>query len=140
MKDIFTPGYTIPLMAAFMYYYNFGRFITPENEHTIISRLKRFAQFFMVLWYPWLCHWPSGTVFYVFCNATLSYIQTSIMMSPWYMRKVNSQMMISMYILNQSQMDDFSFKKKMKKIFNVHLEKQSVNEQILQVKSKRYLK
>ena len=140
MNDIFTQDSILPLFAAGMYFINFGRFITPENEHTIISRLKRLGQLFMILWYPWLCHWPSGTVFYVTCNSIVSWIQTTIMTRPSYMRITNPKMLVSMYILNQSQLDDKTFKSIMNRIFAFPSQNDEINEEILRVKSDRYLK
>lgn len=140
VKDIFTQDAILPLFAAGMYFINFGRFITPENEHTFISRLKRVGQMLMILWYPWLCHWPSATVFYVFCNACVSYIQTTIMTKPIYMRVTNPQLMVSMMILNQSQLDDTTFKKTMNQVFGHQTQSEEINEEMLRVKADRYLK
>ena len=140
IKDIFTQDGILPLLAAGMYFINFGRFITPENEHTIISRLKRVAQFFMILWYPWLCHWPSGTVFYVFCNGVLSWLQVTLMRKPYFVRFTNPKLMISMYILYQSQLDDKTFKQTMKEVFAQSSEPESINEKILRARSDLYIK
>ena len=140
VKDIFTQDALLPLFAVGMFFINFGRFITPENEHTVISRVKRLCQFLMILWYPWLCHWPSGTVFYIFCNAVLSWIQTTVMTKPAYLQLTNPKLMISMYILNQSQLDDKTFKTYMTKVFSHPTHTESINEDILRTKSERYLK
>ena len=53
------PYFVIPFMTVGCYYWNFQRFITPENKHTLVSRLRGVAQVLVILWLPILCNWPS---------------------------------------------------------------------------------
>lgn len=53
------PYYIIPFAAAALYYYNFGRGVTPENRHLLVNRMKNVAQILTILWFPILINWPS---------------------------------------------------------------------------------
>lgn len=88
-----------------MYYYNFGRGITPENKHLLINRAKNVAQVLTILWFPLLIHWPSGIQFYIFCNALYSVFQSHTLSSMWFMKRLNPKLMVTHLMLRASQFD-----------------------------------
>lgn len=91
-----------------LHYFNFQRFITKENSHTILSRIRSACQILLILWFPWLCGWPSGIVLYMFTNAVLSTIQTSIMVHPIVNQKLNPKLVYYGYLLSQVEYDQKS--------------------------------
>ena len=78
----FDPYYIVPCLTIACYYYNFQRFITPENKNTIPSRLRSIGQVLLILWLPLLCNWPSAIQIYMMFNAFFSIIQTTMTMHP----------------------------------------------------------
>lgn len=85
--------YILPTLTIGTYYYNFQRFITPENKHTLISKIRIACQYLLILWYPFLCCWPSGIVLYMFTNAIISVLQANLMRSQWFMSKINKKIL-----------------------------------------------
>ena len=87
------PYYIFPTLTIGAYYYNFERFITPENKHTLISKIRVMCQYLLIIWYPFLCCWPSGIVLYMFANALISVLQANVMRSRWFMSKINKKIL-----------------------------------------------
>lgn len=88
------PYYILPTITVALYYYNFQRFITKENEHTVMTKVRRICQGFLILWYPFLCCWPAGLVIYMCSNAALSVLQTTLMKTPFFMRLMNEKIIV----------------------------------------------
>ena len=82
------PYYILPTLTIGMYYWNFERFITPENKDTLMSKIRIACQYFLILWYPFLCCWPSGIVIYMCTNALMSILQSNLMKKPWFLNKI----------------------------------------------------
>lgn len=99
------PYYILPTITVALYYFNFQRFITPENEKTLMSKIRRVCQVFLIIWYPFLCSWPSGIVLYMCSNALLSVIQSSVMKTPWFMNKMNQKIVLYNSILQTVEYD-----------------------------------
>jgi len=53
----------------------------------------------LILWYPFLCSWPSGLVIYMCSNAAISVLQSSIMKTPWFVNKMNQKIILYNSIL-----------------------------------------
>ena len=87
------PYFILPTLTIATYYWNFERFITPENKHTLISKMRSLAQVVLIIWYPFLCCWPSGIVLYMFTNSILSVLQSSVMQTMWFQSKINPKVM-----------------------------------------------
>ena len=66
-----------------------------------MSKIRSVCQILLLLWFPWLCSWPSGIVLYMFTNALLSAIQISVMMHPKVAQKMNPKMIHYGYLLNK---------------------------------------
>lgn len=105
----------MPLLSVALYYYNFGRGITPENRHLLIYRMKNMAQIIVILWFPLLINWPSvhcritqGITFYILCNAIYSVFQTRLLSTMWFMKKVNPKLMVLQLMLRSSEFDEKS--------------------------------
>lgn len=88
------PYYILPFITVGCYYYNFQRFITPENKHTLISKLRNIGQVLMILWLPLLSNWPSAIQWYMFSNAAISILQTTIITNPEFMKMVEPKMLL----------------------------------------------
>jgi membrane protein insertase Oxa1/YidC/SpoIIIJ len=95
----------LPTLTVALYYFNFQRFITPENENTLISKIRRVCQMFLIIWYPFLCSWPSGIVLYMCSNALVSVLQTSIMKSRWWMQMMNQKILLYTSIMQSVEYD-----------------------------------
>lgn len=59
----------------------------------------------LIIWYPFLCCWPSGIVLYMFCNALFSIAQTTLMKSMWFQSKINPKIMHYNYMLATAEYD-----------------------------------
>jgi len=99
------PFYIIPAVTVAGYYWNLGRFITKENQHTIISRAKSFGQVLVILWLPILCNWPSAIALYMLTNALFSIAQTSLLVRPEFYRMVDPKMLLYQFILKVVEFD-----------------------------------
>lgn len=99
------PYYIFPTLTVAIYYYNFERFITPENRHTLISKVRSLCQFLLILWFPFLCCWPSGIVVYMMANAVLSVLQANLMKSQWFLNKMNQKILHYNIMLNTVEYD-----------------------------------
>ncbi len=94
-----------------IYYYNFGRNITPQNKHLLINRAKSVAQVLVILWFPLLVNWPvvrvfhQGVTFYIFCNALYSLFQSQMMSSMWFVKKVSPKMIVTQLMLQSAEYD-----------------------------------
>lgn len=84
----------LPTLTIALYYYNFQRFITPENKNTLITKIRHACQLFLIAWFPFLCCWPSGIVIYMFANALISVGQTSLLKSPWFLTRMSQKITI----------------------------------------------
>ena len=51
------------------------------------------CQYLLIIWYPFLCCWPSGIVLYMFANALISVLQANVMRSRWFMSKINKKIL-----------------------------------------------
>ena len=83
------PYYILPTLTVGAYYWNFERFITPENRNTLMSKIRAGCQILLIIWYPFLCCWPSGIAIYMLCNAIVSILQANAMKSFWFRNKIN---------------------------------------------------
>lgn len=52
------PYFIFPTLSVAIYYFNFGRNITPQNRHLLINRAKAVGQVLVILWFPLLINWP----------------------------------------------------------------------------------
>jgi len=93
------PYYIIPATTIACYYWNLGRFITKENQHTFISKMKSFGQILMILWLPILCNWPSAIALYMLTNAVFSIAQTTLLVHPSFYRLVDPKMFLYQFII-----------------------------------------
>jgi membrane protein insertase Oxa1/YidC/SpoIIIJ len=59
----------------------------------------------LIVWYPFLCCWPSGIVLYILCNAILTAIQGTIMRSMWFSTKLNKKIAHYQMILAIAEYD-----------------------------------
>lgn len=100
------PYAVFPFMICAIYYYNFGRFITDENRHTLISRLRQYCQIFSILWFPVLCYFPSAISFYIFLNALFTLGQTTMTSRIWFIKRVNPKQVMSQIMLKQNQFEN----------------------------------
>jgi membrane protein insertase Oxa1/YidC/SpoIIIJ len=70
-----------------------------------MTKVRRVCQVFLILWYPFLCSWPSGIVLYMCSNALLSVIQSSVMKTPWFIGKMNQKIVLYNSILQSAEYD-----------------------------------
>jgi len=99
------PFYITPFVTIAAYYWNLQRFITKENQHTLISRLKSFGQGLLILWLPILCNWPAAIVWYMLTNAMFSIFQTSLLVHPAFFRAVDPKMMLYQFVIRVVEYD-----------------------------------
>ncbi len=111
--SLMDPYFILPILSCSLYYYIFGRGVNTMNKDTLISRIKSLCQFLMILWFPLLSHWPSGIVFYIFCNALISLGQTYLMQTQTFMMKINPKMMSTMYLLSMTRNSEKVFEKQL---------------------------
>lgn len=99
------PLYILPFTTVALFYYNQQRFITPENQHTLISKFRNALQVFFICWLPFLANWPSGIQLYMFINALFSLGQSVLMTHPWFLQKVSPKVVLynMMLQLNENQ-------------------------------------
>lgn len=88
-----------------MYYWNFERYITPQNKDTLMSKIRIACQYFLIMWYPFLCCWPSGIVIYMCTNALMSILQSNLMRKPWFLNKIAPEVVEYNYILSTIEYD-----------------------------------
>ena len=88
-----------------MYYWNFERFITPQNKDTLMSKIRVACQYFLILWYSFLCCWPSGIVIYMCTNAFMSILQSNLMRKSWFLNKIAPEVVEYNYILGTIEYD-----------------------------------
>jgi membrane protein insertase Oxa1/YidC/SpoIIIJ len=62
--------------------------------------MRALCQVLLIIWYPFLCCWPSGIVLYMFCNSIISILQASLMKSVWFQSKLNKKVMHYNYMLS----------------------------------------
>ena len=67
--------------------------------------MRSLCQVLLILWYPFLCCWPSGIVLYMFCNSVISIIQSSLTTSMWFQSKLNPKIMHYNYMLATVEYD-----------------------------------
>lgn len=99
------PYFILPTLTIALYYYNFQRFITPENEKTLITKVRRVCQAFLIIWYPFLCCWPAGITLYMTCNALVSVLQSTMMKSKWWVQKMNQKIVLYNSVLQTVEYD-----------------------------------
>lgn len=99
------PFFILPTVTIALYYFNFQRFITPENEKTLLTKIRRACQVFLIVWYPFLCSWPSGIVLYMCANALVSVLQSSIMQSRWWTERINQKIVLYTSIMQTVEYD-----------------------------------
>ena len=95
----------MPILTVALYYWNFQRFITKENAHSLISRIRGMCQIFLILWLPFLCYWPSGIVLYMFSNALISVVQTTLLTRSWFTHKITPKIVMYNYLLGVVEYD-----------------------------------
>ena len=59
----------------------------------------------MIAWFPFLCCWPSGVVIYMFFNAAISVLQSTIMTRPWFASRMSQKVMIYNFMLSKVEYD-----------------------------------
>ena len=123
----------MPALTIILHYLNFQRYITKENAHTLVSRIRSACQILVILWFPWLSSWPSGIVLYMFTNALLSTIQSTLMARPSLVQKMNPKLVYYGYILSQVEYDVKGSSALMESIKtgNESLKKQAITEEAL---------
>eukprot|EP01017_Pseudomicrothorax_dubius_P036089 TRINITY_DN5133_c0_g1_i2.p1 TRINITY_DN5133_c0_g1~~TRINITY_DN5133_c0_g1_i2.p1 ORF type:complete len:256 (+),score=42.45 TRINITY_DN5133_c0_g1_i2:237-1004(+) len=99
------PYYILPALTIGCYYWNLQRFITKENKHTLISRIKSFGQILLILWLPILGNWPAGISVYFLANAIFSIIQTSILASPEFAKRMSPKMILYQFVVRLMEND-----------------------------------
>jgi len=95
----------MPILTVALYYWNFQRFITKENAQSLISRIRGMCQIFLILWLPFLCYWPSGIVLYMFSNALISVVQTTLLTRSWFTHKITPKIVMYNYLLGVVEYD-----------------------------------
>lgn len=93
------------MLTIALYYYNFQRFITKENANSIFSRIRSACQILLILWLPFLCYWPSGIVLYMFSNAVISVLQSTLLTRRWFTQKVTPKIVMYNYLLGLVEHD-----------------------------------
>ena len=99
------PYYILPTITIAAYYWNFERFITPENRNTLMSKIRAGCQILLIIWYPFLCCWPSGIVIYMLCNAIVSILQANAMKSFWFRNKINPKITHYSLMISKAEYD-----------------------------------
>lgn len=99
------PYFILPTLTVALYYYNFQRFITPENEKTLMTKVRRVCQGLLIIWYPFLCSWPAGITFYMCCNAIVSVLQSSLMKTKWWVQHMNQKTVLYNSVLMTAEYD-----------------------------------
>ncbi|KAL4512620.1 hypothetical protein ABPG72_020457 [Tetrahymena utriculariae] len=99
------PYFVLPVLAIAGYYWNLQRFITPENKHTLISKIRGIGQILLILWLPLLSNWPALIQWYIFNNALYSIIQTTLITHPSFIRFVEPKMLLYQFILKTVEYD-----------------------------------
>jgi membrane protein insertase Oxa1/YidC/SpoIIIJ len=105
------PYYILPFFTCAIYYYNFGKGVTPLTKHSFFGRFRYFLQVCMILWFPMLSHWPSAIVFYIMCNSIISTIQMKISNSPFFFNIINPEFMVGMQLLSKTRNNEKNFHK-----------------------------
>lgn len=70
-----------------------------------MSKIRSACQILLIIWYPFLCCWPSGIVLYMFCNSLVSIAQGSLMKSLWFNSKINPKITHYNMILSKAEYD-----------------------------------
>ncbi|EGR30421.1 hypothetical protein IMG5_132430 [Ichthyophthirius multifiliis] len=99
------PYFILPTLAIAGYYMNMQRFITPENKHTIISKIRGYIQILIILWLPLLSNWPAAIQWYVLNNAIYSLIQISLLIHPKFVSFVQPKMLLYQFLLKCVEYD-----------------------------------
>ncbi len=63
------------------------------------------CQILIIMWFPFLCYWPSGIVLYMFTNSVISVLQTTILTKPFIMLRLNPKIAIYSYLLGIAEYD-----------------------------------
>ena len=133
------PYYILPFLTCALFYYNFGKGVTPLSKNTFFGRFRYILQICMILWFPLLSHWPSAIVFYIMCNAIFSTLQMKLTSSQFFMNKVNPNFYLSMHILNQVRNSEKSFFKKLNRFLPYRI-KDVVEEEEIVYRAEQELK
>eukprot|EP01016_Furgasonia_blochmanni_P013781 TRINITY_DN1708_c0_g1_i3.p1 TRINITY_DN1708_c0_g1~~TRINITY_DN1708_c0_g1_i3.p1 ORF type:complete len:258 (-),score=45.95 TRINITY_DN1708_c0_g1_i3:184-957(-) len=99
------PYYILPCLTVACYYWNLQRFITKENKDTLVSKLRGYGQILLILWLPFLANWPSGIVLYMLSNALFSVAQSTLLVSPKFLRLVNPKIMLYQFLVRIVEYD-----------------------------------
>lgn len=94
------------MISCSLFYYNFGKGLTPETRHTLLGRVKETAQFLTIPWFFVLTNWPAGISFYIMCNAIASVSQGMIQSTPWFLKKLNPKLLISQIVLHGKENEE----------------------------------
>lgn len=135
----YDPYYILPFLTTALYYFHFGRGITPFTEHMFVSKLKRGLQVLMLLWFPVLSYWPSGIVFYMFLNALYSFFFVNLTSSLRFISKVNPKMLFMLVFMNKGLNAERIFHLKLKQMLP-KLKSKRVNESQIIYRAKAELK
>lgn len=65
-----------------------------------MSKIRGICQVLLILWFPFLCYWPSGIVLYMFTNALLSVLQTTLMTRQTFNHLLSSKTIMYNYMLS----------------------------------------
>ena len=95
------PYYILPFVTCAIFYYNFGKGVTPLSKNTFFGRFRNLLQIGMILWFPFLSHWPAAIVFYIMCNAFFSSVQMRFTSSQFFSERISPNLMVSMVIFNK---------------------------------------
>ncbi|KRX01257.1 hypothetical protein PPERSA_07296 [Pseudocohnilembus persalinus] len=136
------PYYIVPFVTIGCYYYNLQRFITPENKHTFISKLRNIGQVLMILWLPLLSNWPSAIQWYMLSNAIISIIQTTIIIQPQFLRYIEPKMLLYQYMLRIVEFDKTQSETLVESIKNGEesLKDKAISEELLVAQTEEMLK
>jgi membrane protein insertase Oxa1/YidC/SpoIIIJ len=67
-----------------------------------MTKIRRACQILLIIWYPFLCSWPSGIVLYMCANALISVLQSTLMTSKWWQTKMNQKIIMYTSIMQQA--------------------------------------
>ena len=70
-----------------------------------MTKIRRVCQALLIIWYPFLCNWPSGIVLYMCSNALVSVLQSTLMTSNWWMQKMNQKIILYSSIMQRVEYD-----------------------------------
>lgn len=70
-----------------------------------MSKIRGVCQFLLILWLPFLCYWPSGIVLYMFTNALLSVIQSTVFMNPAFVKRISPKFLVYNFLLGIAEYD-----------------------------------